>query len=133
MTAASAATRATGDLQAERWRKLRRKLAPWAPLLVLIALCIVIGLISPNFLSARNMVRIAEPRYYGGDVRRRDAAVATLAGQGCRLLVFGRREADRFVTLRDIAVPAALRALCDAVPEAEFRADISSTELRREG
>jgi ribose transport system permease protein len=58
MIAATAATRAS-DLQAERWRKLKRRLAPWAPLLVLIALCIVIGLISPNFLSVRNAVRIA--------------------------------------------------------------------------
>jgi ribose transport system permease protein len=59
MTAASAATHASGDLQAERWRRLRRRLAPFAPLLVLIALCIIIGLINPNFLSVRNMVRIA--------------------------------------------------------------------------
>jgi ribose transport system permease protein len=59
MTAASAASHVPGHLQAERWRKLRRRLAPWAPLLVLIALCIVIGVLSPHFLSVRNMVRIA--------------------------------------------------------------------------
>lgn len=58
MTAASAASHAS-ERPAERWRTLRRRLGPWAPLLVLIALCILIGLLSPNFLSVRNAVRIA--------------------------------------------------------------------------
>jgi ribose transport system permease protein len=58
MTAAAAGPLADAA-RGERWRQLRRQLGPWAPVLVLIALCILIGLISPNFLSARNLVRIA--------------------------------------------------------------------------
>jgi nicotinamide mononucleotide (NMN) deamidase PncC len=74
--------------------------------------------------------RIADPKYYGGEVQRRDAAIAAIARQGCRFLVFGRAVDGRFQTLSDVAVPASLRALCDEVSEAEFRADLSSTELR---
>jgi hypothetical protein len=74
--------------------------------------------------------RIADPKYYGGDVQHRDAAIAAIARQGCRFLVFGRTVDGRFSTLSDVAVPGPLRALCDAVSEAEFRADLSSTELR---
>ena len=74
------------------------------------------------------MVRIAEPRYYGGP----EGLARAIALLGpCRFLVFGRRAGSGFATLASIALPEALRALCDGVPEAEFRADISSTELRR--
>jgi hypothetical protein len=74
--------------------------------------------------------RIAEPRYYHGDARQRDAAVAALAAAGCRFLVFGRQVAGRFQTLGDLELPAALAALCTVVPAAEFRDDISSTQIR---
>ena len=73
------------------------------------------------------IVRIAEPRYYGGP-EGLAAAISTLGA--CRFLVFGRRAGTGFATLASIALPAALRALCDGVSEGEFRADISSTELR---
>jgi ribose transport system permease protein len=39
-------------------RDWRARLRPWAPLLVLIALCVVIGAIAPSFLSIGNLVRI---------------------------------------------------------------------------
>ena len=74
------------------------------------------------------IVRIAEPRYYGGP----DGLAAALSVLGrCRFLVFGRRTAAGFETLESAALPAPLAALCDGVPEADFRADVSSTELRR--
>ena len=74
------------------------------------------------------IVRIAEPRYYGGPAGLA-AAISTLGA--CRFLVFGRRAGTRFETLESVALPEALRALCDGVPETGFRADVSSTELRR--
>ena len=74
------------------------------------------------------IVRIAEPRYYGGSEGL--AAALSLLGR-CRFLVFGRRAAAGFETLESAALPAPLAALCDGVPEADFRADVSSTELRR--
>lgn len=38
-----------------RWR-----IASWAPVIVLVALCVVIGLINPNFFSFGNFVRISQ-------------------------------------------------------------------------
>ncbi|MEX0613280.1 MAG: CinA family protein [Pirellulales bacterium] len=76
--------------------------------------------------------RIADLKYYSGDVARRDAAIAAIAEHECRFLVFGRTVEDRFTTLPEVAVPPALRALCDDVPETLFRQDISSTDLRDE-
>ena len=80
-------------------------------------------------VGADTIVRIAEPRYYGGP----DGLAAALSLLGrCRFLVFGRIAAG-FETLESVTLPAPLRALCDGVPEADFRADVSSTELRRAG
>ena len=74
------------------------------------------------------IVRIAEPRYYGGAAGL-ETALSNLGG--CRFLVFGRRTGAGFETPDSVSLPARLRALCDGVAESEFRADISSTELRR--
>ena len=74
------------------------------------------------------IVRIAEPRYYGGPAGL-ETALSNLGG--CRFLVFGRRTGAGFETLDSVSLPARLRALCDGVAESEFRADISSTKLRR--
>ena len=74
--------------------------------------------------------RIGEAKYYGNEPARLASAVGELAALGCGFLVFGRAIAGRFSGLDDVALPAALRALCTAVPEAEFRQDVSSTELR---
>ena len=43
-----------------RGRAPRLRLAPWAPLLVLVALCAIIAVINPNFLTFSNFVRIAQ-------------------------------------------------------------------------
>jgi len=75
--------------------------------------------------------RIAEPRYYGGDAGACQKAIERIAGCGCRFLVFGRAEQGRFISLEELDLPPLLRAICCGVPEAEFREDISSTELRR--
>jgi hypothetical protein len=76
------------------------------------------------------LVRIGDVRYYCDDVARRDDAIATIANQGCRFLVFGRTMDDRFVKLSEVDLPAGLRKLCEEVPESRFRADVSSTDLR---
>jgi hypothetical protein len=83
-------------------------------------------------VGADTLQRIGDPQYYGGSATRRDAAVAAIAGQGCRFLVFGRAAEERFCTLSELAeLPATLRELCDEVAASEFRYDVSSTELRR--
>ena len=77
--------------------------------------------------------RIGLVRYYGGDPTRLASAVGEIGDLGCNFLVFGRSVGGRFSCVDDLELPAALRALCTAVPEAEFRDDISSTHLRRAG
>jgi hypothetical protein len=62
---------------------------------------------------------------------RRDAAIVEIGSLGCHFLVFGRHLDGRFVTLDDISLPPLLRGICRAVPEADFRHDVSSTRLRR--
>jgi nicotinamide mononucleotide (NMN) deamidase PncC len=81
-------------------------------------------------VGADTMVRIADVRYYGGDAAQRDDAIRRIADRGCRFLVFGRELNGQFQSLGDLALPAALAALCDEVPAADFREDVSSTELR---
>jgi hypothetical protein len=75
--------------------------------------------------------RIAEPRFYGDNVDRCRAALDEIAGRGCRFLVFGRAQGQRFLSLSDLTLPGNLAAICDEVPAAEFREDVSSTELRK--
>jgi hypothetical protein len=77
------------------------------------------------------LIRIADPRYYGGDHSQRDAAIGAIASRGCRFLAFGRVLDGKFAVLSDFALPSTLKAICDEVSGWEFREDISSTELRR--
>jgi nicotinamide mononucleotide (NMN) deamidase PncC len=77
--------------------------------------------------------RIADPRYYGGDPSASQRAIEGMAARGCRFLVFGRDLGGGFVRLADLELPEALRAICREVPPEVFRADISSTEIRKSG
>lgn len=77
------------------------------------------------------LVRIANPRYYGGSAEL-ERALAALADRKARFLVFGRTLKGTFQGLAQVELPSALRQMCVAVSEAEFRADISSTALRRQ-
>jgi hypothetical protein len=81
-------------------------------------------------VGADTVIRIAIAKYYP-DTAARDAAIDEIRQLGCRFLVFGRVAQGRFQSLEELALPPALRALCDAVPESGFRADISSSEIRR--
>ena len=83
-------------------------------------------------VGADTIARIAEARYYNNDRAKRDAAIASIIGRGCRFLVFGRTTGGGFANLRELNLPEPLMAACDEVPEASFREDVSSTELRRE-
>ncbi len=73
--------------------------------------------------------RIVEPVYYGGAPAMR-AALRELRSLGARFVVAGRLEQDRFVQLRDLAVPPEAAGLFEAIPAEELRMDISSTALR---
>ena len=75
--------------------------------------------------------RILDPRYYGGSAASMVAALDEIGRLGGRFLVAGRADpGGRFVTLADLAVPGPVAHLFEQIPEARFRRDISSTELR---
>lgn len=74
--------------------------------------------------------RIIEPKYYGGSHAATRAALCQIRDAGCRFLVAGRKVGERFETLRDVALPAEFAGLFTAIPPEDFRADVSSTELR---
>jgi hypothetical protein len=76
--------------------------------------------------------RLLAPRYYDGPTGLTDA-LAQLRNAGCRFLVAGRLHEGRFQTLADLAVPETFATLFTPIPEAMFRADISSTALRAGG
>jgi len=81
-------------------------------------------------LGVDTLARIGEVRFYRhrGDLL--DQALATFVEQNTRFLVFGRREGDNFVTLKDLKIPHTLAQRCTGIDESTFRQDISSTELR---
>ena len=76
-------------------------------------------------------VRLVQPRYYGDSDEALHAALEELRDLGTRFLVAGRFNQGRFLTLADTAVPGAFADLFIAIPERLFRADVSSSELRR--
>jgi len=82
-------------------------------------------------VGADTIARIAEPRYYHDDRKACQEAIAAIAVAKCRFLVFGRKTADGFETLSGLRLVPALRAICDEVSAEEYRADVSSTELRQ--
>ena len=79
------------------------------------------------------MVRIIDPKYYGDSEQAMLTALAEIWARGCRFLVAGRQVNGSFKTLADVAIPQGFQPLFEAIPESQFRADISSTELRQRG
>lgn len=81
-------------------------------------------------MGADTYSRLATPRYYGGSESAAAAAVRTIARDARGLIVFGRVADGVFVDASRLDVPQALREVTYFVSQAEFRLDISSTELR---
>lgn len=77
--------------------------------------------------------RIIDGKYYGGDTTALQTALDKIRQAGCRFLVASRVVEGRMLTLADLHLPPTARDLFEEIPEAEFRVDISSTELRQHG
>jgi len=76
-------------------------------------------------------VRIFETRYYQNSEETMLAALSEIQARGCHFLVAGRLcEDGNFRTLEDIMIPIPFDAMFSAIPDEDFRVDISSTELR---
>jgi hypothetical protein len=76
------------------------------------------------------LIRIDDQKYYGNSEPAKQAAIKAFADGGHHFLVFGRMSNDSFLSLEDVELSPALRDLCTAVPESEFREDISSSAIR---
>lgn len=76
--------------------------------------------------------RIVAPRYYESSESAMRQALEEIRAAGCRFLVAGRSEGDRFRTLDQLSMPAGFRDLFQAVAESDFRLDLSSTKLREQ-
>lgn len=81
-------------------------------------------------LGVDTMARIAQLRFYDGRVELFDKAMQIFIDAGTRFVVFGRKD-KHFVALAELDLPGELAQLCDAVPEEQFRMDVSSTGLRQ--
>ena len=82
-------------------------------------------------VGADTALRIVEPRYYGGSESVLQTALDAIRQTACRFLVAGRTFQGRFLTVSDIPVPKGFGDLFEALPETQFRQDVSSTDLRR--
>ena len=85
---------------------------------------------SPFVIGWDTAVRLVAPRYYGNDETAMLTALAEIWAGGGRFLVAGRKDGDSFRTLADVPLPSGFNPLFQELPEAAFRSDISSTELR---
>ena len=84
-------------------------------------------------IGADTAVRLVDKRYYGGSHSEMLLALARMREQGCRFLVAGRVDGGAggaFRTLADVALPDGFEGMFGAIPEAAFRSDVSSTQLR---
>lgn len=78
-------------------------------------------------------VRVIDPKYYGGEAGR-DAALRKLLDRGCRLVVGGRIDAGGAFRVWDGGgLVEEFGGLFVALTEADFRVDVSSSELRTGG
>ncbi len=75
--------------------------------------------------------RIVAPRFYGDSPQAMLDALAAIRAAGCRFIVAGRADAvGRFVAAEAVAVQEPFRDLFEPMPEAAFRHDLCSTQLR---
>jgi len=75
-------------------------------------------------------VRLVHARYYGDNEADMTAALEEMQASAVRFVVAGRTHEGGFRTLEDADLPAAFASMFQGIPEALFRADVSSTELR---
>ncbi len=81
-------------------------------------------------IGADTAARLIQPRFYQNSEQKMLASLDAVRGAGCRFYVAGRLYRNRFITLQDLLLPDGYRELFDEIPQADFRLDISSSQLR---
>jgi hypothetical protein len=79
------------------------------------------------------MIRILDPVYYNNSSEEMIAALKAISDLGCYFLVAGRVGLDgkpAWRSLKDIHVPEEVSHMVIEIPPEDFRADVSSTEIR---
>jgi hypothetical protein len=75
-------------------------------------------------------IRLFDPKYYSDDHDRMFEILCEMSASGTKFLVAGREREGCFMTLENVQMPEGFRRLFTGLSEKQFRADISSTELR---
>ena len=76
--------------------------------------------------------RLVDPKYYGHDLIQLDRAMNTIRDRGNRIVVGGRIDSQNaFREWNEIDVQPQYRSLFVSLSEADFRVDLSSSELRK--
>ena len=76
-------------------------------------------------------VRLVAPGYYDGTMAGVQRALQELRVLGSRFYVAGRQWQGKFQGLGNVEVPEAFKDMFVEIPEADFRLDMSSTDLRQ--
>lgn len=80
-------------------------------------------------VGADTILRVADPKYYAHEQALHEA-IDSMIAVGCKFLVFGRVHEGNYRTLGQLPLPPELLSICQGFTEAEFRRDISSSDLR---
>jgi nicotinic acid mononucleotide adenylyltransferase len=83
-------------------------------------------------IGADKVKQLFQKRYYNNDPAEMDASFDTIRAASCRFLVGGRLQGNRFLTLKDLELPQEYRDIFEEIPAANFRVDISSTDIRQQ-
>ncbi|CUE72354.1 Hypothetical protein, putative [Bodo saltans] len=74
--------------------------------------------------------RVLDKQYYNNDDSKMIAAMKAIDNFGCYFVVGGRKRDDGWDDLDDLTVPPELKHMFKGINRADFRVDISSTEIR---
>jgi len=75
-------------------------------------------------------LRLVHARYYDDSDRLMTEALEEMRDAGVTFIVAGRTHEGVFRTVADAEIPETFSDMFRGIPESEFRADVSSTELR---
>ncbi len=81
-------------------------------------------------VGADTVRRLFDMRYYRGQ-KDYEQSLRTLDENACRFLAFGRLIENAFQESSSVTIPEFARGWFEFVPEADFRFDLSSTEIRK--
>ena len=85
----------------------------------------------PFVIGCDTAVRLVDEKYYEGGKAGLARAMEEMQAAGTRFLVAGRVIDGDYTSLDDIVLPGSYRNMFVAIPEADFRRDISSTQIRQ--